>query len=158
MLKVVELSPTKHYTLSMKRGDRYIGLIEGQRYWKGLDCGHPVPNYSTRRCMNCWNLDRSKTMTGIKKSFTVKGEKHHSWKGGRVINTGGYIDIRVDGRYLLEHRLIMEKHLGRKLVKGEEVHHINHNKQDNRLDNLMLFSNHAEHIAYEHKNGERAKK
>jgi len=43
------------------------------------------------------------------------------------------------------HIWIMEKHIGRKLRKGEVVHHLNGNKLDNSYDNLMLFSNQKEH-------------
>lgn len=57
----------------------------------------------------------------------------------------GYILIKIqEGKkfknWMPEHRFIMEQHLGRKLSKKEVVHHINHNKSDNRLSNLRLMT------------------
>ncbi len=44
-----------------------------------------------------------------------------------------------EGKKQRAHRVIMEKHIGRKLNANEEVHHINHNPLDNRLENLELI-------------------
>ena len=47
--------------------------------------------------------------------------------------------IYVDGKRRQEHRVVMEQVLGRALVPGENIHHKNGNRADNRPENLELW-------------------
>lgn len=82
-----------------------------------------------------------------------KGQKHPNWKGGKR-NKGGYNIIFQpehpfnNHNYVAEHRLVVEKFIGRFLTKEEVVHHINGLKKDNRIENLMIFKTNKEHIKF----------
>ena len=71
-----------------------------------------------------------------------RGEEHPRWKGRGIDKQSGYVWIRLPGwtRSKLEHRHVMEQHLGRALTSEETVHHRNGDKTDNRLENLELWS------------------
>jgi len=79
--------------------------------------------------------------------FHISGQAHPWWKGGKTINSSGYMKIRIKGKYILEHRFIWEQHYG-KLPDGFVVHHINGIKDDNRIENLIAlpYKKHHSHL------------
>lgn len=76
----------------------------------------------------------------VKKNIKwLRGKDSPNWKGGKEITKEGYVVVWISRKEkIMEHRMVMEKHLGRKLFRNEVVHHINGNNGDNRLANLEL--------------------
>jgi hypothetical protein len=70
-------------------------------------------------------------------------------------NSDGYVLIKeyIDGKiyWIGEHRKVVELLIRRKLTSEEEVHHRDHNRDNNDIDNLILFKNGPEHKAFENK-------
>lgn len=127
---------------------KYLGKTHDKKtqVWECLcDCG----NTTNVRSGNLRN-GHAKSCGCYKKevsSKSKKGHKHFNYKNGRIKVGEGY--IRVLSRehpnadhhgYVLEHRLVMEQYLGRLLTKQENVHHKNGDKEDNRIENLELWS------------------
>ena len=68
---------------------------------------------------------------------------------GWVDPRSGYRMICVNGKHIREHRHVMELKLGRKLNPGETVHHINHDRADNRPENLEVMTT-GQHTTLHH--------
>ncbi len=105
---------------------RWITVTNGQpRYQLCFECAKKVKTY-------------------------YSGSEHPAWRGGRGKTSLGYIfrTLTPDDVFFLmvsshnhvaEHRLIMAQHIGRCLFESEIVHHINHVRDDNRIENLQLM-------------------
>jgi len=123
----------------------------GKRRWVVMLRSKPKFN----RCHSCQYKSLSVT-NRAKPKVHMKGSTNPGWRGGRVKRAGGYIGIWVSSDdpfypmadksgYVLEHRLIVAKKLGRCLLKAEHVHHRDGIKDHNEDSNLELISpaNHA---------------
>ncbi len=74
-----------------------------------------------------------------------KGKDSPRWKGGISYNANGYKIVYSQDHpsghtHIGEHRLVMEEHIGRHLTKEETVHHKNGIRDDNRIENLELWT------------------
>ncbi len=74
----------------------------------------------------------------------------------KKIDKKGYVFIyKLDHKYsktkrgwIPEHRAVVEDFIKRRLKKGECVHHLDENKENNKIENLMLFKSHREHAKF----------
>lgn len=123
---------------------------DGAGRWRYRDTATTSKSAEIRKCESCGDdfiaVSHKKTRycsrsCGLRSGRV--GENHPSWKGGRHVDSEGYVRVIAKDhpsklRYVPEHRLLMEKKLGRYLSKDETVHHINLDKKDNHIENLQL--------------------
>lgn len=88
------------------------------------------------------------------RSRANKGPANGKWTGGRNVDKGGYILVYMPDHpmatkagYVREHRLVVEKILGRYLTATEVVHHADDDPGNNDPSNLILFETNGQHLA-----------
>lgn len=131
MSKHIDLTGQKYGKLTV---ERLAGSKKNQRVWECLcECG--------RRTL----VKTARLYSGHTKSCGCLKKDPHG--AGRYVSQKGYVIVRStekrargDHKWVPEHVMIMEQHLGRKLLSHENVHHKNGQRDDNRIDNLELWS------------------
>lgn len=114
----------------------------GKERWVPIRNGKPL----YLRCRTCANKCRM-----------YIGDQHPRWKDGKCHRPDGYIQVWLqpddffypmtcNKNYVMEHRLVMAKHLNRCLLPWEIVHHKNGVKHDNHLENLRLLPSQRYHL------------
>lgn len=95
-------------------------------------------NFCSRECLYAWH-----------KENRIE-ENSPRWNGGVYHTPDGYLFLRQDdGTYKAEHRIVVEESLGRELSSDEIVHHIDEDKTNNSIDNLVVLTR-AEHARLHH--------
>jgi hypothetical protein len=91
---------------------------------------HRIKAKAERYCMSCWT------------TRIPVGSKRENW---------GYVEVKTESGWMLEHRHVMEISVGRRLTATEHVHHLDRNKTNNDPSNLVLCASVREHLDTYHK-------
>lgn len=142
--------------------------IECKKVFQCFPCRKKDRKFCSEKCYrNSDSYKRNPRMKGKKHSLDTRfkmsesrkgknlGMNNPCWKGG-IIKHNGYTLFKIKGKYIQEHRIIVENFIGRTLQNEECTHHINGERSDNRIENLMVFKNQSSHKKF-HGNPENVK-
>ena len=124
----------RHYTAAFKRGWRTGGRQAPPCEIE--ECDRPVR--SRGMCERHYNKWRRRN--NARATYEPQAAPRKDAKGGYVYVLAKDSPMAGAKGYVLEHRLVMAEALGRPLLRGENVHHLNGDRRDNRLENLELWN------------------
>ena len=121
-----------------------------RKVWGKEDIKWLVENYSSLGLIKCCDELKRSQSSILHKACNLGLKRRGDGRQDRYYLYDGYVYVSsVNDRYAL-HRRIIEDNIGRKLNSDEVVHHINHDRLDNRLENLLLTTR-SEHQKVHHK-------
>jgi hypothetical protein len=92
------------------------------------------------------------------------GPNSYSWRGGTTLFASGYRGVYLpehpraySNGYVYEHIVVAEQKIGRPVIKGEQVHHLDHDRLNNDPANLVVLASRSEHMRLYHRHGRPAK-
>lgn len=137
-------------------------MIKKECTWCGKAFEPPKSN-KRKQCCSPTCAGKQAASGGLFK----RRDHYYTWRNGKRIriygtrkigtkrrNKDGYMLIWAGSSFKPEHRLVMEKYLGRKLIKGEVVHHRDGKKDNNEIENLQLLANSTHAFAIETQHSE----
>lgn len=137
------------YDVSQHNAARVIHLPDAE-IAAAYRAGETIKEIASRHGVSRPTVAKSLKRSGVamrpakQRHGAMLGEKNPAWSGGRRQRVDGYWVVRVGGEDRLEHRVVMERHLGRALGEDEVVHHRDGNRSNNDPANLELMTQ-AEH-------------
>lgn len=124
-----------HYQRWFNHGDpEKLLRVPGQRRTQSEIC--QIPSCERRSDAHSYCAAHYARLRKLGDPALIDYEIVPSWS----LNRSGYLVAMIKGRSISQHRHVMEQHLGRRLVAGETVHHLNGDRVDNRIENLELWS------------------
>ena len=142
--RLTVIAEGRHVKRTSRRGTRVLWRC---RCSCGRECEIEGFNLKSGHSQSCGCLAHDRKVARL-------GVSNPTWKGGRNLHPSGYVILKGSpwglkpGESIREHRYMMERKLGRPLLPDETVHHVNGKRDDNRIENLELWSNN-------HSNGQR---
>lgn len=150
---IVKYCSNQCYWESKKKRIKEICHICGNEFTIKLS-RKTIAKYCSAQCYRIAQKGRPSHRKG-KEALWMIGQKHPNWKGRVSTGNDGYIFIhcknhpyRTHHNYVLEHRLVVEKQIGRYLKPTEHVHHLGE-RDDNRPHLLIAFASQGAHNRFE---------
>lgn len=151
-------SVLERHGIELRRKKRqFLSPAQMERVKQLYEAGHSFQEVAEKMGVSWRTAQKYSRRTGVvaRPAGFRNGEEHHGWKGGRTLTESGYVLILIhpgdpffemghekvpNCRYVLEHRLVVARALGRLLRDDETVHHIDNDPTNNELSNLQLRS------------------